>query len=36
MEVGDILKFSGGHADETKISCITSIECKIYGKMTLK
>lgn len=36
MEVGDILKFSGGHADETKISCITSIECKLYGKMTLK
>lgn len=36
MEVGDILKFSGGHADETKISCITSIECKIYGKMMLK
>ena len=36
LEVGDILKFSGGHADETKISCITSIECKINGKMTLK
>lgn len=36
MEVGDILKFSGGHADETKISCITSIECKINGKMALK
>ena len=36
LEVGDILKFSGGHADETKISCITSIECKVNGKMTLK
>lgn len=36
LEVGDILKFSGGHADETKISCITSIECKINGKMSLK
>lgn len=36
LEVGDILKFSGGHADETKISCITSIECKINGKMALK
>lgn len=30
------MKFSGGHADETKISCITSIECKINGKMALK
>ena len=36
LEVGDVLKFSGGHADETKISCITSIECKINGKMALK
>lgn len=36
LDVGDILKFSGGHADETKISCITSIECKINGKMALK
>lgn len=36
LEVGDILKFSGGHADETRISCITSIECKINGKMALK
>lgn len=36
LEVGDILKFSGGHADETKISCITSIECKINGKIALK
>lgn len=36
LEVGDVLKFSGGHADEDKISCITSIECKIHGKMTLK
>lgn len=36
LELGDILKFTGGHADETKISCITSIECKINGKMALK
>lgn len=36
LEVGDVLKFSGGHADEDKISCITSIECKINGKMALK
>lgn len=36
LEPGDILRFSGGHADETKISCITSIEYKINGKMALK
>lgn len=36
LEVGDVLRFSGGHADETQISCITSIECKINGKMSLK
>lgn len=36
LEPGDILRFSGGHADETKISCITSIEYKINGKMNLK
>ncbi len=32
----DILRFSGGHADETKVSCITSITYKINGKNTLK
>lgn len=36
LEVGDVLRFSGGHADGTQISCITSIECKINGKMSLK
>lgn len=36
LEVGDVLRFSGGHADDTQISCITSIECKINGKMSLK
>lgn len=36
LEVGDVLRFFGGHADETQISCITSIECKINGKMSLK
>lgn len=36
LEPGDVLRFSGGHADETKISCITSIEYKINGKMALK
>lgn len=32
----DCLVFSGGHADETKVSCITSITYKINGKHTLK
>ena len=36
LEPGDIIKFIGGHADDEKISCITSIEYKIYGKQTLK
>lgn len=32
----DCLVFRGGHADETKISCITSIPYKINGKHSLK
>lgn len=36
LEPGDILKFTGGHADGTKISCVTGIEYKINGKMSLK
>lgn len=32
----DCLVFSGGHADESKISCITSITYKINGKHSLK
>ena len=32
----DCLKFSGGHADDTKITCITSITYKINGKHSLK
>lgn len=32
----DCLTFSGGHADATKVSCITSITYKINGKHTLK
>lgn len=36
LEPGDVLKFTGGHADDEKISCITSIEYKIYGKQSLK
>jgi hypothetical protein len=32
----DVLRFSGGHADDTKVSAITSITYKINGKHTLK
>ena len=32
----DVLHFSGGHADETQVSCITSITYKINGKHSLK
>lgn len=35
LDLGDIITFSGGHADETQISCITSIQYKIGGKHTL-
>lgn len=36
FDPGDVLTFSGGHADDTKISCITSITYKINGKHSLK
>ncbi len=36
LEPGDVLKFTGGHANDGKISCITSVEYKINGKQTLK
>lgn len=36
LELGDVIKFTGGHADETKRSAITSIETKINGKQTIK
>ena len=32
----DVVRFSGGHADDTKVSCITSITYNINGKHTLK
>lgn len=32
----DVLRFSGGHADDTKVSAITSITYKINGKHSLK
>lgn len=36
LEVGDVLRFSGGHADGEQITCITSSNCRIGGKHTLK
>ena len=36
LDLGDIIKFTGGHADETKRSAITSIETKINGKQTIR
>ena len=32
----DVVKFSGGHADQNALSCITSITYKIHGKHVLK
>lgn len=32
----DVITFSGGHADETQISCITSVTYNINGKHSLK
>ena len=36
LDLGDVIKFTGGHADESKRSAITSIETKINGKQTIK
>lgn len=36
LDLGDVLRFTGGHADETKQSTITSIYTKINGKQTVK
>lgn len=36
LDVGDVLRFSGGHADGGQITCITSSNCRIGGKHTLK
>ena len=36
LEPGDIIKCTGGHAYESKLSCITSIEYKINGKESIK
>lgn len=36
LDLGDILTFSGGQADESKCSCITAVQYKIGGKQVLK
>ena len=36
LDVGDVLRFSGGQADSTKQSVITSINIKIGGRETIK
>ncbi len=36
LDLGDVLTFLGGQADGSRIACITSSNCKIGGKHTLK
>ena len=36
LDVGDILSFSGGQADATKIACITSNSIRIGGRQSIK
>lgn len=36
LDLGDVITFKGGQADENKISVITSMQIKIGGKQTLK
>ena len=36
LDPGDVLQFSGGQADSSEISCITSIQTKIGGKQAIK
>lgn len=36
LDLGDVLKFSGGHADEAKLSAVMSMQIKTGGKQTLK
>ena len=36
LDLGDILSFSGGQADSTKIACVTADTIKIGGKQVLK
>ena len=36
LDIGDVLRFSGGHADEEQITCITYSQCRIGAKHTLR
>ncbi len=36
LDLGDVLKFSGGHADSARLSAVMSMQIKIGGKQTLK
>lgn len=36
LDLGDVLVFSGGHADENQLTCVTGYQVKINGKHTLK
>lgn len=36
LDIGDVLTFVGGQADEDKISVITSMQVNLYGKQRLK
>ena len=36
LDLGDVLVFSGGHADETQLACVTGYQIKINGRHTLK
>ena len=36
LDIGDVISFSGGHADETQIAAITGMTVRINGKTTLK
>ncbi|MCD7923135.1 MAG: hypothetical protein LUG27_12040 [Clostridiales bacterium] len=36
LDLGDVLTFSGGQADEEQITCITSVKYTIGGRQTLK
>ncbi len=36
LDLGDVIRFLGGQADGDKVSAITSMQCKIGGKHSLK
>lgn len=36
LDLGDVLVFSGGHADESQMACVTGFQIKINGKHSLK